>query len=91
MIDPTKVNINDIPKQFIDAGLAAHTKEFFYVILGSGNALNGFATSPSQFKALANMMSKNLELFEQKYGIIVQNDKEPIISPIQIERPRQDE
>lgn len=82
MIDPKQLNL--IPKQFIDSGLIGHNKEAFMFLLGSGELIHGFATTPSQFKAIVEMMNTNLKIYEDKYGVI-DIKKVEIPSPIQMD------
>ena len=84
MIDPTKIDMNRIPKRFVDAGLTGHSKEAFMWIFSSGDEIVGFATTPMQFKANVEMFVKNLEIYEKNYGVIEMN-KQLIPSPIQMD------
>ena len=82
MIDKNQLNL--IPKVFIDAGLTGHNKEAFMILLGSGQMIHGFATTPTQFKAIVDMFNINLKMYENKYGILDMS-KQEIPSPIQME------
>lgn len=83
MVDPTKVNMNQIPKKFIDGAIGAHGKEIFSFALTSGNNLDSFATTPQIMKSIAIWMNKQIENYEKQFGAI---DMTPpkIVSPLQI-------
>jgi len=85
MINPDKININDIPKIFCDGGYTGHSQESFVFILFSGNQIYGFMTVPSQMKALIKMFNTQLEEYEKKFGTIPfdDNNQNLIISPFQ--------
>lgn len=82
MIDPKKVDMNQLPKKFIDGAIGAHGKEIFSFALTSGNNLDSFATSPQVMKNISIWMNKQIENYEKQYGVI---DMTPpkIVSPIQ--------
>ena len=46
MIDPKKVNMNELPKKFCDGAIGAYGKEIFSFALTSGNNLDPFAATP---------------------------------------------
>jgi len=83
MIDPKKVNMNQLPKKFIDGAIGAYGKEFFSFSMTSGNNLDSFATTPQIMKSIAKWMGKQVESYEEKFGEI---DMTPpkVVSPIQI-------
>ena len=83
MVDPTKVNMNQIPKKFIDGAIGAHGKEIFSFALTSGNNLDSFATTPQIMKSIATWMNKQIENYEKQFGVI---DMTPpkIVSPLQV-------
>ncbi|MBI5139400.1 hypothetical protein HZA26_02205 [Candidatus Nomurabacteria bacterium] len=83
MVDPTKVNMNQIPKKFIDGAIGAHGKEIFSFALTSGNNLDSFATTPQVMKSIATWMNKQIENYEKQFGVI---DMTPpkIVSPLQV-------
>jgi hypothetical protein len=82
MIDPKKININQLPKKFADGALGAHGREFFSFSITSGNNLDSFAATPKIMKSIAIWMSKQVENYEKVYGEI---DMTPpkVLSPIQ--------
>ena len=82
MIDPTKVNMNNLPKKFIDGAIGAYGKELFSFALTSGNNLDSFATTPQVMKSIAVWMGKQIENYEKQFGTI---DMTPpkVLSPIQ--------
>lgn len=83
MVDPTKVNMNQLPKKFIDGAIGAHGKELFSFALTSGNNLDSFATTPQIMKSIASWMTKQVENYEKQFGVI---DMTPpkVVSPLQI-------
>lgn len=82
MVDPTKVNMNELPKKFIDGAIGAHGKEIFSFALTSGNNLDSFATTPHVMKSIASWIQRQVEAYEKQYGVI---DMTPasIVSPLQ--------
>ena len=83
MIDPTKINMNQLPKKFCDGAIGGFAKEIFSFALTSGNNLDSFATTPQTMKSIAIWMSKKVENYEKQFGEI---DMTPpkIQSPIQM-------
>jgi len=84
MIDPTKINMNQLPKKFCDGAIGGFAKEIFSFALTSGNNLDSFATTPQTMKSIAIWMSKQVENYEKQFGEI---DMTPpkIQSPIQMD------
>lgn len=82
MVDPKKVDMNQLPKKFIDGAIGAFGKEIFSFAMTSGNNLDPFATSPQVMKNIAIWMNKQVENYEKQYGPI---DMTPpkVVSPIQ--------
>ncbi len=83
MIDPTKININELPKKFCDGAFGTYGKEFFAVTLTSGNALDSFAITPHIMKSISEWMSEQVASYEKQFGKIDLSPTE-IVSPIQI-------
>src|SRR3989344_218417 len=83
MIDPKKVNMNSLPKKFIDGAIGAYGKEFFSFALTSGNNLDSFATTPQVMKSISNWINKQVENYEKQFGAI---DRSPtsVVSPLQV-------
>ncbi len=82
MVDPTKVNLNNLPKKFVDGAIGAYGKEIFSFVLTSGNNLDSFATTPQIMKSIANWMGKQIENYEKQFGLIDMTPPE-VVSPIQ--------
>lgn len=82
MIDPTKIDFNQIPKKFCDGAIGAFNKDSFYFAFTSGNNLDSFATTPRVMKDIAIFLDKHVKNYEKQYGEI---DMTPplIPSPIQ--------
>ena len=83
MIDPNKINLNQLPKKFIDGAIGAHGKELFFFAITSGNNLDSFATTPQIMKSIAVWINKEIENYEKQFGIIDMTPPQ-IESPIQI-------
>jgi hypothetical protein len=83
MIDPTKIDINQLPKKFCDGALGAYNKEFFSFALTSGNNLDSFATTPQVMKSIAMWIDAQLKNYEKQFGVIDMTPPQ-IQSPIQI-------
>ena len=83
MIDPKKVDMNQLPKKFIDGAIGGYGKEIFSFALTSGNNLDSFATTPQVMKSVANWMNTQVQNYEKQFGEI---DMTPpsIQSPIQM-------
>ncbi len=83
MIDPTKINMNNLPKKFVDGAIGAYSKDFFSFAMTSGNNLDSFATTPQVMKNISIWMEKQIENYEKQFGQI---DMTPpkIVSPIQV-------
>lgn len=82
MIDPTKIDLNQLPKKFCDGAIGGHSKEVFSFALTSGNSLDSFAATPKVMKSIALWVSSQIEAYEKQFGQI---DMTPpgIQSPIQ--------
>ena len=82
MIDPTKVNMNELPKKYIDGAIGSYGKEGFSFALTSGNTLDSFMTTPITMKNISNWIAKQIETYEKQFGVI---DMTPpaVMSPLQ--------
>jgi hypothetical protein len=82
MIDPTKLDINKLPKRFIDGAIGAHGKEGFSFVLTSGTELHSFMTTPTTMKSISEWMAKQIDTYEKQFGVI---DMTPpaVVSPLQ--------
>lgn len=82
MIDPKTLDINKLPKKFVDGAIGAHGKEGFSFVLTSGNDLHSFMTTPTTMKSISEWMGKQVEAYEKQFGVI---DMTPpsIVSPLQ--------
>jgi len=83
MIDPTKVDMNQLPKKFIDGAIGAHGRDVFSFALTSGNNLDSFATTPQVMKSIAIWINGQVQTYEKAFGEI---DMTPpkINSPLQM-------
>ena len=83
MIDPKKIDMNQLPKKFVDGAIGAHGKEIFSFALTSGNNLDSFATTPQVMKSIALWLNAQIANYEKQFGAI---DMAPpqISSPIQM-------
>ena len=83
MIDPTKIDMNQLPKKFCDGAIGAYGKELFSFDLTSGNNLDSFATTPQTMKSIAIWINGQIQNYEKQFGEI---DMAPpqIQSPIQM-------
>lgn len=82
MIDPKKVDMNQLPKKFVDGAIGAYGKEFFSFALTSGNNLDSFATTPQVMKSIAGWIGKQIENYEKQFGPIEMTPPK-VVSPIQ--------
>ena len=83
MIDATKVDMNQLPKKFIDGAIGAHAKGVFYFALTSGNNLDSFAVIPQTMKSIATWINAQVETYEKTFGEIDMTPPQ-IQSPIQM-------
>jgi len=83
MIDPTKVDINQLPKKFCDGALGTYSKESFAFVMTSGTNLDTYATTPQIMKSIALWMSAQVGSYEKQFGEIDMNPPQ-IQSPIQM-------
>ena len=83
MIDPTKIDFNQLPKKFCDGAVGAYGKDIFSFGLTSGNSIDSFATTPQVMKSMASWINSQVQNYEKQFGEI---DMTPpmIQSPIQI-------
>jgi hypothetical protein len=83
MIDPKKIDLNQLPKKFCDGAIGAFNKEIFSFTLTSGSSLDSFASTPQIMKNISFWMNKQIENYEKQFGKI---DMKPpsVQSPIQI-------
>jgi hypothetical protein len=82
MIDPKKVDINELPKKLCDGAIGGYNKEIFSFALTSGNSLDSFASTPQIMKSIAVWMSGQVSSYEKQFGAID-------ITPPQIQSPIQ--
>ena len=83
MIDPKKIDINQLPKKFCDGAIGAYGKELFSFALTSGNNLDSFATTPQIMKSIAIWVNEQVDGYEKQFGVIDMAPP-PIQSPIQM-------
>lgn len=82
MIDPTKIDINQLPKKLCDGAIGGYNKEIFSYVLTSGNSVDSFASTPQVMKSIALWMSGQIQKYEKQFGEIDMTPPE-IQSPIQ--------
>lgn len=82
MIDPKKVDINQLPKKLCDGAIGGYGKEIFSFVLTSGNNLDSFASTPRTMKSIAIWLSTQIQNYEKQFGEID-------MTPPQIESPIQ--
>lgn len=82
MIDPKKININELPKKLCDGAIGGYNKEIFSFALTSGNSLDSFAATPQIMKSIAVWIRGQVENYEKQFGEIDLTPPE-IQSPIQ--------
>ncbi len=83
MIDPKKIDINQLPKKFCDGAMGAYGRELFSFALTSGNNLDSFATTPQIMKSIAIWMNGQVQNYEKQFGVIDMTPPQ-IQSPIQM-------
>ena len=83
MIDPKKINMNQLPKKFCDGAIGAFGKELFSFALTSGNNLDSFATTPQIMKSIATWINGQVQNYEKTFGEIDMTPPQ-IQSPIQM-------
>ncbi|MDO8572451.1 MAG: hypothetical protein Q7S11_01615 [bacterium] len=83
MIDPKKIDFNQLPKKFCDGAIGAYGKEIFSFALTSGNNIDSFATTPQVMKSIAIWMNEQIKNYEKQFGVIDMTEPQ-IQSPIQM-------
>lgn len=83
MIDPTKIDINQLPKKLCDGAIGNFNQSLFFFVMTSGNNLDSYATSPQMMKSIASWMNGQIKSYEDKFGVIDMTPPQ-IISPLQI-------
>ncbi len=83
MIDPTKIDINQLPKKLCDGAIGAYGKEIFSFALTSGNNLDSFAVTPQVMKSIALWINGQIQNYEKQFGEIDMTPPQ-ISSPIQM-------
>ncbi len=83
MIDPKKVDMNQLPKKFVDGAIGAHGKDVFSFALTSGNNLDSFATTPQIMKSIATWINGQVQNYEKQFGEIDMTSPQ-IASPLQM-------
>lgn len=83
MIDPAKIDINQLPKKLCDGAIGGYNKEIFSFVLTSGNSVDSFASTPQVMKSIAVWMNGQIQNYEKQFGEINMNPPE-IQSPIQV-------
>ena len=82
MIDPQKIDFNQLPKKFCDGAVGSFAKDIFSIGITSGNNLDSFALTPRTMKDIAIFFNNHVENYEKKFGIIDMTIS-PIPSPFQ--------
>lgn len=70
MIDPAKIDLNQLPKKFCDGAIGAYNKEIFSFALTSGNNLDTFVATPQIMKSISIWMSSQVDKYEKQFGEI---------------------
>ena len=83
MIDPKKIDFNQLPKKFCDGAVGAYNKEIFSFALTSGNSIDSFATTPQVMKSIAEWAQGQVKNYEKQFGEIDMTSPE-IQSPLQV-------
>jgi hypothetical protein len=83
MIDPSKVDLNQIPKKFCDGALGGFGKEIFSFAITSGNNLDSFAATPQIMKSISIWLSEQIKTYETQFGAIDMTQPS-VHSPIQV-------
>jgi hypothetical protein len=83
MVDPTKIDMNQLPKKFVDGAMGGFGKDVFSFAITSGNNLDSFATTPQVMKSISNWMAKQIKNYEKQFGEIDMTPPQ-IVSPLQV-------
>jgi hypothetical protein len=70
MIDPTKIDLNQLPKKLCDGAIGGYNKEIFSFALTSGNSVDSFASTPQVMKSIAVWMNGQIRNYEKQFGEI---------------------
>lgn len=77
------MDLNKVPKKFCDNIRGAYTKEFFVMLVCSGEVAETFALTPQHVKRLDLWLRKKVEEYEKQFGVIDPGIQTPIPSPMQ--------
>jgi hypothetical protein len=83
MIDPAKIDLNQLPKKFCDGAIGGFNKDTFIIVPTSGSELTPFVTTPQIAKSIATWLLNNVQEYERQFGEIDINPPQ-IQSPIQM-------
>lgn len=83
MVDPKKVNMNNLPKKLCDGAIGSYGKEIFAFALTTGTAVDAYGATPQTMKSIAQWMTKQVEQYEKQFGEIDMKPS-PVHSPIQM-------
>jgi len=67
MIDPKKINLNELPKKFVDGAIGGYAKDIFSFALTSGNNLDSYATTPQIMKSIAVWIDGQVQNYEKQF------------------------
>lgn len=90
MIDPKKIDMNQLPKKLCDGAIGTYGKEVFFFAITSGNNLDSFAATPQIMKSIAVWLDSQVQNYEKQFGVIDMTPPQ-IQSPIQaadLEKPK---
>lgn len=80
--------INQSPKQFCDGFYVAYIEGMFFFVIQNADETVGYCTIPVQMNLIRDVINSNVASYENKYGKIKEvKVTEPILSPIQFDRP----
>lgn len=82
-------DLKKAPKLFCESVNVAFTPEFFVMSLSSGSQASIYAFSPEHLKRLTQYLEHQVKEYEEKHGPIEAKWDPKIVSPVQIEPPKE--
>lgn len=77
------MDLNNIPKQFCENVLTAHSQESFTLVMTAGDTASAYALTPQHAKRLLKSLEHQITEYEKQFGAIDADWSPGIKSPIQ--------
>lgn len=81
-------DIKKAPKLFCESINIAFTPEYFVLGMASGAQTTIYSLTPQHTKRLAQYLNHQITQFEEKHGTIDAEWNPNIVSPVQVQKPK---